>query len=202
MSDADIFNIINTRTMVRDYEETPLSEGDKKKILESGIRAPTSGGNEQWFFILVESAGKREELRNLLVRAHRDYFRILKPPMPAERAAKWEELVGEGRYRAPFYVGVFADLRKSFSSAPGTEERWARDSAAAAIENMLLAAWALGIGGCWYGVPLLMEDEFCAFFGIKPDEGLRLVAVLSFGYPRGKTSPRKRRKLEEVSRSV
>ena len=39
---AELFEAINTRTMVRDFKDTPLKEEEKKKILQAGIRAPTA----------------------------------------------------------------------------------------------------------------------------------------------------------------
>jgi len=70
---------------------------------------------------------------------------------------------------------------------------WAHQSAAAAIENMLLAACALGMGGCWFGVPLLMEKKFLSLLGVE-GEGMKLAAVLAIGYPKTKPVQKQRKK--------
>ena len=200
---AELFEAINTRTMVRDFKDTPLKEEEKKKILQAGIRAPTAGGNEQWLFLCVESAEKRGKLLRLLVEAQRFYYtEMLKTPLSKEQIDSWMKSVEKGRYRAPFYVAVFVDLRQRFYTKSDVEELWAHQSAAAAIENMLLAAWGLGISGCWFGVPLLIEKEFYEFFGAKKDE-TKLAAVLAFGYPKQKPTPTRRKKgLETVVKSI
>jgi len=200
---ADLFDIINTRTMVRNFKDTPLKEEEKQKILQAGIRAPTAGGNEQWLFLCVESAEKREKLLQLLVEAQRVYYtKMLRTPLSKEEMENWMRSVEKGRYRTPFYVAVFVDLRQRFYAKSDVEDLWAQQSAAAAIENMLLTAWGLGIGGCWFGVPLLIDKEFYKFFGAKKDE-TRLAAVLAFGYPAQKPSPKERKKsFEEVIKKI
>ncbi len=199
----DLIDAINTRAMVRDFLDQPLKEEEKQLILESAIRAPTAGGNEQWYFIAVESKEVLEKLHRLLVEAQRVYFtEMVKKPWPKEQAEKWEKKVEAGLYKAPFYVAVFTDMRLRHYTRTDVEDRWAEQSAAAAIENMLLAAHGLGIGGCWFGVPLLMEDKFYSLFEVNKKE-MRLVAVLAFGYPKQKQSPRQRNKsIKEVVKSM
>ncbi|MBM5804540.1 MAG: nitroreductase family protein [Candidatus Verstraetearchaeota archaeon] len=200
---AELFEAINTRAMVREFKDTPLGDEEKQRILQAGIRAPTAGGNEQWLFLCVESAEKREKLLRLLVEAQKAYYtEMLKTPLSKEQMDNWMKSVEKGRYRAPFYVAVFVDLRQRFYTKSDVEELWGQQSAAAAIENMLLAAWGLGISGCWFGVPLLIEKEFYEFFDAKKDE-MRLAAVLAFGYPKQMPTPRRRKKgLETVVKSI
>jgi len=200
---VELFEAINTRAMVREFKDTPLSDEEKQKILQAGIRAPTAGGNEQWLFLCVESVEKRGKLLQLLVEAQKVYYtEMLKTPLSKEQIDNWMKNVEKGRYRAPFYVAVFVDLRQRFYTKSDVEELWAQQSASAAIENMLLAAWGLGISGCWFGVPLLMEKEFYEFFDAKKDE-MRLAAVLAFGYPEQKPAPRRRKKgLKDVVKSI
>ncbi|MBC7112492.1 MAG: nitroreductase family protein [Candidatus Methanomethyliales bacterium] len=199
----DLIEAINTRAMVRDFLDQPLKEEEKQLILEAAIRAPTAGGNEQWYFLAVESKDSLEKLHKLLVDAQRVYFtEMLKVPWSKDQIEKWEKKIEAGLYKAPFYVAVFTDMRARYYTRTDVEERWAEQSAAAAIENMLLAAHGMGIGGCWFGVPLLMEDKFYEFFKVNKEE-MRLVAVLAFGYPKQKPSPRQRKKsIKEVVRSL
>jgi nitroreductase len=191
---ADFFNTINERTMVRSFKETPVSEADKKKIIDAGIRAPTAGGNEQWVFIIIDSEEKRVKLQNLLIQAQAAYYtKMMKTPWTKEKIEKWFDNNDKDLYRAPFYIAVFTDLRERAYTRENIELIWAHQSSAAAIENMLLAACALGMGGCWFGVPLLMEKEFLSLIGVV-NEGMKLAAVLAIGYPKVKPIPRQRKK--------
>jgi len=193
---AEVFNTINERTMVRKFTDKAISEKEKRAIIEAGIRAPTAGGNEQWEFRLIETPKLKEDLRGLLIDAQKAYFtRMLYEPWTEEAVKNWFGKMGDDIYKAPFYVAVLVDLRERAYTIPDVEELWAQQSAAAAIENMFLAAWALGIGGCWFGVPLLMEKEFRALLGLE--EGLKIAAILAFGYPKENPTPKARKKRYE-----
>jgi nitroreductase len=80
----------------------------------------------------------------------------------------------------------------------GAELYCLQDTAAAA-ENILLAATALGLGGCWVGA----FDEEEASLALNLPENLRPVAIIPVGYPsqeaEGSTS---RRPLHEVLETV
>ncbi|MEM1574070.1 MAG: nitroreductase family protein [Candidatus Methanomethylicaceae archaeon] len=189
----NVIEAINTRATVREFLDQPLKEEEKRIILESAIRAPNAGGNEQWFFVAIETKEKIEELYKLIIEAQRVYYtEMLKTPLSKEQIENWEKRVESGLYRAPFYVAVFKDLRENFYNNFEIEDRWAEQTAAAAIENMILAAHSLGIGSCWFGVPLLKEEKFNEFF--KLDKRLKLVAILAFGYPKKKPLPKQRKK--------
>ncbi|MCS7098303.1 MAG: nitroreductase family protein [Candidatus Methanomethyliaceae archaeon] len=189
----DTIEAINTRATVREFLEIPLKEEEKKIILESAIRAPNAGGNEQWFFIAVESKEKIEGLYKLIIEAQRAYYtEMMKTPLPKDILEDWESRVESGLYKAPFYVAVLKDMRTRYYNNSEVEDRWAEQSVAAAIENMILAAHSLGIGSCWFGVSLLREEKFVEFF--KLDRNLKLVAIIAFGYPKKKSLPKQRKK--------
>lgn len=63
-----------------------------------------------------------------------------------------------------------------------TAETTIIQSVAAAIENMLLSAWDMGIGSCWIIAPIVaeMSDVFQKKFA--PDHG-NLAALITMGYP-------------------
>ncbi|MCJ7736652.1 MAG: nitroreductase family protein [Anaerolineae bacterium] len=62
------------------------------------------------------------------------------------------------------------------------DSRWWVEDGAAAVENMLIAATALGYGSCWLeGYTLPREEEFKKLLGI-PDN-LRLLTLVPFGVP-------------------
>jgi len=50
-------------------------------------------------------------------------------------------------------------------------------------ENMMLAAWALGIGSCWVGAATLVEQNPGLRAALKVPDDHQVVAPLIFGYP-------------------
>lgn len=94
---------------------------------------------------------------------------------------------GEHIAKAPLAIAVLMDCAK----LPEID-------GARAIQNMVLAAWDIGIGACW--VTNFYEDGVKNLLGAP--QRMKLVSVIPFGYPREpKTSRKKNRKrLEEIVR--
>jgi nitroreductase len=73
-------------------------------------------------------------------------------------------------------------------------ERWTDVDVAIALENMVIAAWSLGIGSCWIGG--FQEQEVKELLAIPGD--IKVVALLSLGYPAEQPAPRTKKALEEI----
>ena len=200
----DTFEAIFTRVSVRRFKPDPIPDNVARKILEAGIRAPSAGNEQHWYFIVVKDDEElKAKLHELILKAHIKYAEevMREGAMPEDVKRRWLEALRKGEmYKAPLYVAAYLDLRRSQYRKEYAElERiWAIQSLSAAIENMILAAWAEGIGSVWLGDPLLMPEEFNAL--LKPPEGCELQAVIAFGYPARIPKPRPRKPLEEVSK--
>lgn len=72
--------------------------------------------------------------------------------------------------------------------------KWAVVDATIAMQNMVIAAWALGVGSCWIGA--CNEEKVKALLKI-PDKW-KVVALLTFGYPAEQPIPRKKKQLTEL----
>ncbi len=72
--------------------------------------------------------------------------------------------------------------------------KWAVVDATIAMQNMVIAAWALGIGSCWIGA--CNEEKVKELLKI-PDKW-KVVALLTFGYPAEQATPRKKKQLTEL----
>jgi nitroreductase len=73
-------------------------------------------------------------------------------------------------------------------------DRWSTIDVAIALENMVMTAEAQGVGSCWIGD--FKEEELKKLLDI-PDH-LKVVALVSFGYPAEKPTPPGKKKLEEI----
>jgi nitroreductase len=63
-----------------------------------------------------------------------------------------------------------------------------------ALQNMVVAAWAMGVGSCWIGD--FNEEKVKRLLSIS--ESWKIVALVSFGYPAEKPQPRKKKPVEEI----
>jgi nitroreductase len=66
-----------------------------------------------------------------------------------------------------------------------------------AVQNLLLAARACGLGGCLTTAHLIYEDEIKAILGI-PDHA-NTFALVPLGYPQDRFGPVRRRSVNEVT---
>ena len=89
---------------------------------------------------------------------------------------------------APLAIVGCADI-KSFLTG-----KWAVVDATIAMQNMVIAAWTLGIGSCWIGA--CNEKKVKEFLNI-PDKW-KVVAVLTFGYPAEQPKQRKKKPIEKM----
>jgi len=204
MSRCDCFlDIVLTRRSIRIFKSDPIPDNVLMKILESGIRAPTAGGDQQWFFIVVKDEEKRLAIHRLLLEAHKRYaIEVLRNPIPKEKIEKWLHRIREGMYLAPIYIAAYIDLRERLyrDEFYELEKLWAIQSLSAAIENMILSAHSMGLGSVWLGVPLLMRKEFDGI--LQPPSGCELQALIALGYPAEEPKLRSRKSLSEVVKFI
>lgn len=73
-------------------------------------------------------------------------------------------------------------------------DKWSTVDVAIALENMVLAGEAQGVGSCWIGA--FEEEEVKKLSGIPDD--LKVAALVSFGYPAEKPSSHDKKSLKEI----
>src|SRR4030042_372891 len=71
--------------------------------------------------------------------------------------------------------------------------KWALVAATIAMQNMVIAAWTLGVGSCWIGA----FDEEKVKELLKISDRWKVVALLTLGYPAEQPKQRKQTPVEE-----
>ncbi|HHR85809.1 MAG TPA: nitroreductase family protein [Candidatus Acetothermia bacterium] len=66
---ADLLQLIQTRRSVRAFTDEPVPRAQVEKILNAARWAPSGKNTRPWRFVVVESAGKKEELAKLAPQA-------------------------------------------------------------------------------------------------------------------------------------
>ena len=89
---------------------------------------------------------------------------------------------------APLAIVGCADIKSLLTG------KWAVVDATIAMQNMVIAAWSLGIGSCWIGA--CNEKKVKEFLSI-PDKW-KVVAVLTFGYPAEQPKQRKKKPFDKM----
>jgi nitroreductase len=73
--------------------------------------------------------------------------------------------------------------------------RWSVISTAIALQNMVIAAWSLGVGSCWIGA--FDENKVRELLSI-PDR-YHVVAVIPFGYPAKSPGPKGKKSIDKIT---
>jgi nitroreductase len=202
-TDAKLFDMMYSLRSMRRLKPDPIPEETLRKIVEAGIHAPTGGNRQDWGFILVRDP----ELKTFIRDRYRDVqqrVRASQPPMselpPArQRAMKASIYLSDHMNEVP--VILLACHAKEYPA--WVQVKNLRGSTATvhgsiypAVQNILLACRAYGIGSVLTTTHFFFEDELKKKVGV-PDS-MEIAALLPMGYPRGKFGKTTRKPVDEV----
>ncbi|MGE3974026.1 MAG: nitroreductase family protein [Bdellovibrionales bacterium] len=176
----DVFEVIEKRKSIRKYKNTPIPSALLEKILQAGMHAPSGKNRQNWRFFVV-SGKKRDEYLRLSQKSWLGIKDILEKklkPSLYQFTERFFYTLGE----APVIIFCY--------SVNSQEERYHTSigSVYMAVQNMILAAVASGLGTCPMGAPLEIKDEVDRFLNIdqyrKEEDGdMELLCALVLGYP-------------------
>jgi nitroreductase len=168
----DALEAILTRRSVGLVSEKPVPDELIEKILEAGTWAPNHFKTEPWrFFVLTDDARKAlgETLAGITERG-------LEDPATEENRRKIEK-AKHNPLRAPVVIAVAVEP----SDQPRVILKEEYAAVNAGVQNMLLAAHALGLGAMWRTGKACYDREICKLFGLS--EKGEVVGFIYIGYP-------------------
>ena len=198
-SSGDLFDVIHTTRAMRRLKPDPVPDALVRTILEAGACAPNGGNTQRWRFMVVKDPQIKRKVQGFYKRAFDEvvgprYLKSTPPPGVSREAYDRQhaavEYLTDHFHEAP--VWIVACLEEG-TAAP---TRWSGASIYPAVQNMLLAARALGLGATLTTRHLLYEKETEAALGLPP--GVHSYAILPIGYPMGKFGPVGRGPLADI----
>ena len=160
---------IFNRRSVRQYEDREIPPEMLNDILEAAMAAPSAVAKDPWHFLLIRERKTLDKITKILPN-------------------------GQMLRQAPAAVVVCGDINK----ANLNEVSYLLQDLSAAVENMLLAATALGLGSCWLG----MHPRPDRMGGIRSlfalPENIIPMCGVALGWPAENPAPRTRFKPERV----
>jgi nitroreductase len=193
----DVFEIIGTTRSMRRLKPDPVPDDLVKKILLAGTAAANGGNNQTWRFLVVKNPAIKQAVQVWYKKAFEEVVGPRYATTPAPPGVSGEKYARQ--YSAVEY------LTEHFHEAPiwivaclkdgPNPTRFSGASIYPAVQNMLLAIRALGLGSTLTTRHLLYEKETEAALGLPA--GVHSYATLPIGYPMGKFGPIGRGKLSD-----
>lgn len=153
--DKSFYDVIAGRRTIRRFKPEPMAGELLERLVDVGRLAPSAANMQPLEFIVVDEAGLRAEVFPCLKWAA--YITPAGDPHPGEEPAAYIVTLANTKVR-----------KKMFEYDVG-----------AAMENMILAALAEGVGSCW--LLSIDRDKLRAVLGVPED--YRVDSVLALGYP-------------------
>ena len=201
MENMEIFETIRTTRAMRRLKSDPVPNELIDKILDAAVCAPSGGNNQNWGFIVVSDKVLMRDVQRYYKKAFDTYvlphYESQRDSPPAgmdvdsfSRQIKRVEHLTDHFHEAPVWIVACLNT----GSHPATYLSGA--SIYPAVQNMLLAARALGLGATLTTRHAFYAEQVDELFGLP--NGVRSYAILPIGYPEGKFGPLRRGSVDKV----
>lgn len=176
----EILKAIKDRRSVREYESRKVPREIIDTIIDAGNKAPSGMNSQPWRFVVIDDDTTHKKMTEACIPNGKKLLEPLKTSNPERYdmiMKRYEELEDPIYYSAPAMIfvigkGPYADL-----------------SCPLACENIMLAAFSLGLGSCWvaFGSLLMDNKELTGLLDLNKDE--KIYGPIIIGYPAGTTEP-------------
>jgi nitroreductase len=218
MSELGLFEAIQTARALRRLKPDPVPEALIGQVLAAAISAPSAGNAQNWTFLVVRDAEQRLKLGAIYRKASdiasamyaargrpahmsEDQFRR----MMSSGAYLWDHMGDAPVILVPCQAhpplppidALPPDFADTLEREKAYIERIRGASIYPAIQNIILACRALGLGATITTNHIRCEDEVKAVLGIPDD--VHTFAMMPIGWPRGRFGPVSRRPISDVA---
>ena len=196
----DFFEVVTTQRAMRRLKPDAIAEDVLRKIMDAAICAPSGGNRQNWSFVVVRDRAKRARLGEL----YREAWGELKK-MPYYAGAAKEpadspggKMLASARHLAEHLGDAAVIVLACVVLDPGTKASLTTGASIyPAVQNIMLAARALGIGSCITTIHRFRDAQVKELLGIPAD--VETAALIPLGYPLGKFGRPPRRPLSDVA---
>jgi nitroreductase len=161
----DVFEAIKGRRSIRQFTDEPIGKDELEKLLDAARWAPTASNQQRWRFVVVTSPSVKELIKKF----------------------------APGIFAMPAAFIVIC-VEKEPGAHPWAEATYLADCAIAA-QNVMLAAYEMGIGSC----PALSYAKVAIREILNLPEGVEPLLVITLGYPAEDPEPPPRLGLDQIA---
>jgi F420 biosynthesis protein FbiB-like protein len=198
----DFFEVVHTQRSIRKFTDQPVPAQMIWEMLDAAIRAPSGSNTQPWGWLVVRDDAKRKAIADAVLEGVGDVEAALaeaeKLPTPAARRMRRSSVSFRANVMsAP--VLIIPCLVHPTSPTSDIDSLFAGSSIYGAVQNMMLAARAQGLGTVLTTFNMRIEDVIRHEFNL-PDDA-KPVAVIPVGWPGGGEhfGPTTRRPVQDVT---
>lgn len=195
----EFFDVATTQRSIRRLKPDPIPEAALRQIMDAALCAPSGGNRQGWSFVVIRDAATRAKIGDLYRECWGElmktpyYAGVSKAP-PDSREGK---MLASARHLSEHLAEAPALVVACIATDGASPTLTTGASIYPAIQNLMLAARALGIGSCITTIHRYRDGQLTALLGIPPE--VETAAVVPLGYPLGKFGRPPRRPMGEVA---
>ncbi len=205
--DMPLHEAMMTQRAVRRVHPDPVDDALVLRCIELALRAPTGANGQNWEFIVVKDPRVKKKLARRYREAWRAYYlsvlwravRRDESMAKTVRAVQWQV---DHFTEVPVLVVACLRLRLREGGVPyalmphaSLSGYWG--SIYPSVQNLLLAARAMGLGASLITLPLWSRASARRILGLP--RSVTPCCVVPLGWPRGKYGPTTRKPVEQVT---
>ena len=195
--DPALFEIMRTTRSMRRLKPDPIPQSLLDRVLEAGTWAANGGNMQNWRFLVIREPAIKQAVAVYYRRAWHEIVGLRYRsggPAPGTTPERFSRMLAAAEYLAEHIAEAPVWIVPCMAAATPTRTTGA--SIYPAVQNMLLAARALGLGATLTTLYLQFEKEAERAMGLPPD--VHSYAILPLGYPIGHFGPVRRTALADV----
>ncbi len=191
----DLFEAIYSQRAMRRLKTDPVPDELIWKVLDAAIRAPSGGNRQPWNFIVIKDEATKKQIAEWYL----DSWNTAYGPMrqAATAAPAIAKTFNSADYLANHLAEVPVLIIATVNHAGVAPVSPPGASVYPAVQNLMLAARALGLGTTITTLHRAHEDKVKALLGIP--EGTETLALIPLGWPKGKFGPATRMPVDVVT---
>jgi len=179
LSDISLFDAMRTQRAIRRFKPDPVPDEAITAILEAATHAPSGTNRQPWRFIVIRDSNTKQRIGQWYLDGWLDAYGGVRPGQGiSSRVYQSADNLAYHMGEAPVLILVCVDYSPG-KPHPGPITMGA--SIYPAVQNLLLAARAIGLGTVLTTLHRLHEDDIKELLGIP--ESVETAALIPVGYP-------------------
>ncbi|MGE5840909.1 MAG: nitroreductase family protein [Deltaproteobacteria bacterium] len=199
----DFLQFARSRRSIRKFRKDPLPREALQRMIEAASWAPSASNRQDWEFTAITSPPMKKRMEDIVRRCWKLILDKSQTGAIQEELQKYAKNF-DWFSCAPVLLIVSAKRPEAFLSdllgqsaedVAGTEI-----SAAMAVQNLMLAAHAMGIGSCCITGPLAAQKALKELLGLG--QRRKIVCLVALGYPAEEPEAPLRKPVEKIVRCI